>query len=334
MPRSYQTTIFAHPAFMKGMTYAGFNKDVFLSEASNASIDRLAETGTEWVALAVGWWQQGKYANIILAHPEKTPSDESLRHIIRYIHEKGMKVMLKPFVDAYDHTWRGEFNPDSKKKWFQFYEAFITHYALIAEEEGVELFSVGCENTLGRKRTQKRWVKVIDKVKEVYKGKLTYSANFNGDIGYDKVLFWDHVDYIGVDAYFAVAEQPRSSVESMMEGWRKQIDQLVAWRATHHPDIPILFTELGVCSYLGAATRPWAYEETPYEDWQEQANYYQAFFEAFADEEWLHGVFWWWWDNPSTGDFMDGGNQYAHFYTPKGKPAEQVLTNWYKGEIG
>ena len=39
MPRSYQTTIFARPAFMKGMTYAGFNKDVFLSEDSNTSID-------------------------------------------------------------------------------------------------------------------------------------------------------------------------------------------------------------------------------------------------------------------------------------------------------
>lgn len=119
----------------------------------------------------------------------------------------------------------------------------------------------------------------------------------------------------------------------MALNWKQSIAEIQAWRQLQNIQQPVLFTEIGICSYKGAAMEPWAYPETVEADEQEQANYYQAFFEAFQDCSWLSGLFWWWWDNPSTGDFSmsreEGHNRHAISYTPQGKAAEEVIRRYF-----
>ena len=50
-----------------------------------------------------------------------------------------------------------------------------------------------------RKLVQKSWVELIEKVRTVYSGKLTYAANYDN---YQDVGFWNHLDFIGINAYF------------------------------------------------------------------------------------------------------------------------------------
>jgi len=325
--------IYSNDSFKKGMTFALFWSD--LSDPGfKSALDRLADTGCNYVALAPGWWQENKFSTDIYPHPHKTPDDRQLKDLIRYIHGLGMQVFLKPFVDSENHEeWRGHFEPSNSLRWFKSYEKFISHYARMAKEMEVALFSVGVENVLGNKERQKYWVDMIASVKVHYEGPLTFASNFEGATSYKKVRFWEMLDFIGIDAYFPLAAREESSVSEIVEGWKSPIRQIENWLAKENLKIPVLFTELGTCSYRGSCKAPYAYPSEVEVSETEQERYYRAFFESFADREWLQGVFWWWWDNPSTGDYMENKeraeSQFAYLYTPQGKAAEEVLRSYF-----
>jgi hypothetical protein len=94
---------------------------------------------------------------------------------------------------------------DSITRFFAAYTAYITHYATIAQEYGVELFSVGCElsaclNGSGSNNAYvSNWTStVIPAVRAVYSGPLTYSGYINDAAN---SAFWGALDYTGVDYY-------------------------------------------------------------------------------------------------------------------------------------
>lgn len=62
-------------------------------------------------------------------------------------------------------------------KWFEkVYTPFIVKMAKIAQSEKVDLFAVGSEYA-GTLKNNKAWNKVILKIRNVYKGKITYVGN-------------------------------------------------------------------------------------------------------------------------------------------------------------
>ena len=318
------------PDFMRGMTYASFQPDVFKSAASDEAIDELAKINANWVAVNLWWYQKGPTTYSIFRNPEKTATDESLIHLIQYIRAHGMQIMLKPMLDSLDDTWRGNFKPRSWDKWFQNYTKFMLHYAQIAEDFHIPLLCIGCEFPFNKRDRQKGWFDLIKAIRKVYSGKLTYAANFNKHNSFKKVKFWDKLDYIGIDAYFAVSKRKLNSKKRMQRGWRKRLRRINRWYRWTRQNKPVIFTEAGVCSVSGAASTPWAYDLKTEPNWEEQANYYEAFFNSLKKANWLHGVFWWWWDNPSTGDYIHSNSDaYASSYTPKGKEAEKVLARFY-----
>ena len=141
--------------------------------------------------------------------------------------------------------------------------------------------------------------------------------------------FWDLLDFIGIDAYFAVSKKENPSSRHIAKSWEKHISKISKWLKDSYPDKPVLFTEIGLRSNQAAAKKPWKYDDAPLPDEKEQARYYKAFFKAFKEVGWLKGVYWWWWDNPSTSDYIHHEGDYAHFYTPKGKPSEDILRKYY-----
>src|SRR5207245_2894584 len=83
---------------------------------------------------------------------------------------------------------------------------------------------------------------------------------------------------------------------------------------------PLLFSGVGYPSVRGGASQPWFEDRTRGLDLQEQAAAYEATFRAFCSRPWLRGMFWWKW--PSNG--LGGGQQDAS-YTPRRKPAEEIV---------
>lgn len=127
------------PVFQKGMSYTTWSSNAYNGSDSDESLRLLTETNTEWVAIAVFWYQTNISSHDIHADPERTPTNESVAHAISQAHNLGLKVMLKPMLDPLESeeprlwpVWRGEIPPSDE--WFESYSSFINFFAEFAEQ--------------------------------------------------------------------------------------------------------------------------------------------------------------------------------------------------------
>lgn len=309
--------------FQKGMAFPTWQYNQYSSPDSDKSLKILKrKTCTEWVQFVPTWYQEDKFSNKMSPDSKgMTASKKSLRHAIRTAHNLGLKVMLKPHVDAFDGSWRGTFQPTDPEAWFKNYRKMMRNYARLAQKENVEILSIGCEFIeLTKSEFTGQWSRIVRAFKKYYKGPLVYSANWWQE--YVQVEFWGELDYIGIDAYFMLTNKTDPSLEELLTSWKLYFTQIETfyqgWK------IPVILTEIGYRSIDGANMRPWDWEITGTVDLEEQALCYQAVIETFKGKPWFKGIYWWNWEpDPSLGGPDDNG------YTPYKKPAEKIVKNWY-----
>lgn len=312
------------PDFQQGVVYTSWWNGEYSSSESDTTISkRIKSMGVNWLSVVVTCYQEKFNSTEILCDKTKTPTDSDLNHVIQYAHSLGLKVMLKPHVDLSNDSlhWRGDIafeNENAWKEWFTSYNQFITHYAVIARETNTDYFVVGTELAMTTSRL-KDWLAVIEVVKEVYKGPLTYAANHDGEEF--NIEWWDKMDAIGVDAYYSLTEVDNPTVSQLVVAWQPTVAELE--ELSNRWKRPIIFTEIGYQSRNGTNITPW-YVEDKTVDLQEQADCYQAVFEAFSGKNWWAGVFWWNWTiHPNQGGNLDVD------FTGNNKPAEDILIENY-----
>lgn len=117
-----------------------------------------------------------------------------------------------------------------------------------------------------RRAYERRWRRLIRRVRQVYSGPLTYAANFDQ---VQQVGFWDALDAIGVNAYYGLGLwglEGEALEEKLEESWRRVAGELgaLAQRAgreagigSHH--LPVVIAELGWTAKAGATVRPYSY---------------------------------------------------------------------------
>jgi hypothetical protein len=275
--------------------------------------------GANAVALNVWWFQDNEGSSRIAEDFTRySASRESVRHAIQLMHSVGLKVLLKPMVDCRNGTWRGEIRPSAA--WFTEYRSFITLWASIGQEEGVEAFCVGCEY-VKTDSWAKEWRDVVAAVRTVYRGPLTYAANHGSE---EAVRWWDAVDIIGIDAYYPLTLRRDPTRAELERAWVSRTRSIKSWRDSQWPAMTVLFTEVGYRSADGTNRAPWDYSSTWGPDLQEQSDCYEALFSAVWNETWWAGAFLWNWEtDPDAGGPSDTG------YTPHLKTAEQVVRSYY-----
>jgi len=314
------------PVWQKGMCYVTWSKDAFRSSKSDESLKQMKSLGTEWVSLVSTWYQDEYDSTIIMPHKSKTPSDSSIVHAIRKIHSLGMKVMLKPHIDLLDTSggkWRGEisFNTEEEwESWFKSYTDFILHYAKIAKEEGVEFFCIGTELTNAAISQPKGWRKLIQDVRKVYSGYLTYAANWYEE--YFRIEFWDLLDYAAVDPYFPLIEKAQPTLAELKESWELWARLLDEWYEKVKK--PVIFAEIGYKSCVQSADQPWLSTASKVCSLTIQQDAYTALLETFWDKPWFYGVYWWYWGTSSKM-----GGEFHRGFTPQNKPAQEIIKKWY-----
>jgi GTA TIM-barrel-like domain len=263
-------------------------------------------------------------------------SDAQVVAAINDLHAAGMNVLLKPMLDVNNGTWRGMINPlaANVNTWFTNYDTFIDHYATLGAQNGVNLFSVGCELNNMEQYTS-NWRSLISGVRSIYSAqgdtseKLTYAANWAGNNlgngGFTNVGFWKQLDYIGIDAYFPLANVADPSEASLLSSWGNEATAINNWRTSAGlTNENVIFTEAGYEAKSTTAENPAGVGSgsTP-QDIQAQANAYQALLQTMAPEPWFDGVFWWEW---SPGDPASTDNS----FDPDNKPAtDAVLESFY-----
>ena len=304
----------------------GVNLTVYTAKGySQPSVKKdLAEIktlGSTAVTLVPTWYMQKADSNSIAPNVAKSPTDKSLITAIRWAHQDGLKVVLKPHVDVIDESFRGDIQPSDHILWFQSYEAMINHFADIAAAGGVDVFTVGTELKSMSAETD-AFRKVIGLARAKFSGQLVYAANWDE---VDQVQFWDSLDLIGVDAYYPLSSPgQKPSVDDLVSAWQAPLNALKT--TSDKWGKPVVMTEIGYPTQADATAHPHEVKPGEPEDEQAQATAYGAGFRAFRDQEWLHGMSWWSWrGDPGTDENLNID------FTPQDKKAERVLA---KGQGG
>lgn len=239
---------------------------------------------------------------------------------------QGIKTMLKPQLWSRD-AWIGEMSYINQAGWDTFhnhYTQFICYWAGVADSLGVDLFCIGTEVKQSTINYPDYWRNLIDSVRQIYSGPITYAANWDE---YKRITFWDKLDYIGVDAYFSLIPDATPSVCDLKEAWIPFVDKLRAFSVKENK--PMLFTEWGYLSLDGCAYETWELEKDRSSaaiNEQAQANACQALLETFGKENWWAGGFQWKW----YADVSTSPRDYSDDYTPQRKITENVLQTLYR----
>lgn len=235
--------------------------------------------------------------------------------------KQGVKVMLKPQLWMGHGNFTGHLSMKTEDAWQLLergYEKYILDFAKAAEETGCEMFCIGTELSEFVAARPAFWDSLIQKVKGIYHGKLTYAENWDS---YAKVPFWSSLDYIGIDAYFPLSNKEKFSVKEIERGWQSHKTSIKS--LSEKINLPVLFTEFGYRSSLYAAKEPWA-ETNNTVCLQNQETALRGLFNTFWGEHWFAGGFLWkWHDNKNAGG-ADNAD-----YTPQNKPAEKLVRETY-----
>ncbi len=249
-----------------------------------------------------------------------------IAHCVEMAHDRGMKVMVKPHLWVKNQGWPGDFDLESPEVWAAWendYRDYVLAFAKLADSLSVELFCIGTEVRHSVKQRPEFWRSLIRDVRAVYDGPLTYAANWDN---YHNVAFWNDLDYIGVDGYFALSDQPKPSKEELMRGWKPVKKKLASF--SRSLDRPLIFTEYGYRSMIHSAGEHWNMDESELTtDMWAQRTAYDALYESFNTESWYAGGFLWKWSVPHH---RSGGANNSRF-TPQNKPAQEVIYRWNKG---
>lgn len=251
---------------------------------------------------------------------------DGVRKTIELAHAAGVKVMVKPQVFV-PGSWTGKLDFESDSAWQAWeagYRDYILLFADLAAEMDVDLFCVGTEFKISAKKREAFWRELIREVRTRFPGKITYAANWDD---YPEMPFWDAVDFIGIDAYFPLSDNPTPTVKELVKAWEQPKQAMKAF--SQQKGKPIVFTEYGYLTVDGCAGKTWELEakiDNLAINEQAQANALAALWQVFHKESWWKGGFLWKWFPE-----MRGHEGYPEKdYTPQGKMAEKVLREWHE----
>lgn len=358
----------------------------------------LRDLNVNWVGISVALHYEDsmdstverKYSGVQIP----TFTDEFLRKMIRAFHQYGICVYMTLAFEAFeayeaahpahrgilgepellweDPNIQPEFwpwaieHPDHERfvaEFWQTYTEQAVHFAQLAEEEGIALYSLGTETEgLFRTRPSRYWTNdfreelraMVAAVREVYSGALTYDQIYHVftipalDYKSGSEHLWEDLglDVIGISAYFELSDDPPAavlSVESLEERWEEIVQEHLIPLQASNPGKPIYFTEFGYVDSLGA---PYVAKSDEFtcrafsdqdgnglDDGEEmQANIYQAFFNVMDRHPGVvNGAFLW-------GMMMADDDRWANSFADlrgfdfRDKLAEDVARAYYGAE--
>ena len=323
-PRKIRNTV--EPSYVQGFNFAHEGYRIFNGYSSNLAgeaIHKQAELGANAMAIVpYSYMRETQKPNPLpIPNSPGQENDQGVIHSAFVAHQAGMQTMLKPQI-FFRGSWPGDVKMKSDEDWelfFRYYGEWITHYALLAEIHEIDMLSVGVEFVKATLSREDEWRQIIRNVRKIYQGKLTYSANWGDE--FEKVGFWDELDFIGLNSYYPLSKQDNPSKRELKKNFENVKSKINKVYKAYQK--PIVFTEIGFRSI----NAPW---KNPHADGDDsfnaahQALCYQVIFEGIEDQEWCGGILWW--KFPSYLDYRGAENS---AFTPNMKQAETTVKAWF-----
>lgn len=236
----------------------------------------------------------------------------------------GIKVMIKPQIWVWRGEYTGHITMNTEEDWKLLessYKRFIIEYAKLAQEIKADIFCIGTELEKFVANRSEYWNNLIKEIRKVFKGKLTYAANWDE---YKRVQFWQQLDYIGIDAYFPLSDKKTPTVQDFEAGWQNHKKEITGIREKVNK--PVLFTEYGYRSVNFTGKEPWKSDRIQGEvNLEAQTNATQAIYNQFWKEDWFAGGFLWKWFH----NHEQVGGEHNNRFTPQNKPTEKLIQKLY-----
>lgn len=242
---------------------------------------------------------------------------------IKMMHAQKIKVMLKPQIWVWHGEYTGHIKLETEEQWQTLeasYERYIMDYAQLAQDTQVALFCIGTELESFVAARPDYWNALVKKIRTVYKGKLTYAANWDS---YALVPFWEQLDYIGVDAYFPMCELQTPNPVNAVNSWKKWKQDLSSLSRKRNKQI--LFTEYGYTSADYNGLQPWkdAKQEHAVNE-KAQSILLETMYKEVWNEDWFAGGFLW----KHHTEFGRRGLEKQ--FAVQGKEAEAIVRKQYE----
>jgi len=334
------------------LRYKGFDYVAFYDGAyeNNDSLPSLVQTHANSIEATLDYGIDVNTSQVV-ADPNYTDSLAALGQTIAQAESLGLSVMVRPLIDFLDPAiignytvgeWRQDYQPTNVAAFFASYQKMIVAEAQVAQANGAQMLSIGAElDQLAGPQYLPYWTSIIDAVRAVFSGKLTYSASWTTA---GNVSFWNQLDYMGIDCYVPLSNAQNPTLQDLIDGWTQPATQATnpgafAYIGNQSPiqyfetlaaqaGRPLIFTELGYANDSNAAAQPSAEGNNP--DPALQAELYQAFFDAWeqAGNLSLVGTFFWEWDPDSAN-----GGPTIDSFSPQNDPAQNAVTAGF-GSVG
>ena len=243
--------------------------------------------GSNSVMISFSFGMRSPTSNVLYQEPI-TPSVAQLGLAVEAAHQYGLRVTLRAFLDqkvlrefGADY-WSGNIEPSNRAKWFSSLSSVLTPYLRFAQNRGVSEFVIGSE--LDSLAGDPHWAGLLHQVSTIYKGRLSYSANWDvyqlDDVGVP-------VQAVGVDAYPPQNVGTNATVSQLTKGWLSWFDKAPAsLRARTTID------EIGIVPTAGAYKVPYAWSLAGKYDPEIQTRWFTAACSA-ARTSGISGIYFW-----------------------------------------
>ncbi len=295
------------------------------SPACQRALEEARALGANWVSLTpFGRVWDKRSTGISLSFEEPYASNRvAVRRAVEQAHALGLRVLLVPHLWVESGEWRAEIDPPSPEAWQRraaSYRHFLLEWATLARDARVDMLAVGVELRSWVTTTHApSFFPLIDEVRRVYPGLLTYAANWD-DVDDSAIL--GALDVIGINAFYPLTDRENASLEELSRGAREVAERVE--ELARRWDRPVMFTEFGYTSRPDPALRPWEWPDGMQNvrvDQKAQADAYRALLGAMLDARGFAGLFLW----RTYADPADMSQEAEWGFSPRGKEAEGVL---------
>ncbi len=299
------------PEFQTGVAYPhegtgsyGPSDTGWLSELQNLQ----KQTAARWISIPLSF-SQDSVTSTQVRSDQLTPSPSAFANGIRAAHAQGYKVSIEPllFAAPFDkpaHHWSGSIHFSTLQetgRWFDSYWETLKPYIEMAEHERAEQLAIGTEeDTLSTRAPVQMWNTLIERVRSVFSGKITYNMNWTSVAKRPPAWLRNPQLYaIGVSSYFPLLKQPRRLNASELQALWKEKARVQLDKLAQNLGKPLILSEVGFSNRSNAAYATWDATVRGRADPQEQALACDAVLYNVHDDPHIIGVFFWGWDNVS-----------------------------------
>jgi len=334
--------------FQKGALFVDFWWGNFF-DLLNSTHASLKEKGFQWIEIAPPWdYKQVNPVPIITSEGfGHTYPNDALDFQLNKMKADGFKVYMMSQICCAD-TSKASFSKEWWDEWFNEYEKYAMYFVDKANKYNVEYLVISGDWVAVAASPDKRPVDyrerleaIYSKVKSAYMGKLGRSLFIGGEIGNnvpdiwpnaDSMPFMEQADFIGINWWVGLTDKNNPTQEELNANAKRIFDLRLKPLYEKYKK-PIILQQVAYPSIDGGLTGKAGVDDTatavwePYSDkykldLEEQAMGFEAIMGAVSQSSYIIGVypFTYWPDEfPLTKE-----------YNIHGKPAEEVLSQWYK----